>query len=281
MGASNVLIKGGHLQDEAVDILFDGEAFHTFAAKRIKTNNTHGTGCTLSAALATLLGQDHTICDAVKIAKDFITRAINASLDIGQGHGPSNPYAEILQLKARDNVIRDLQKAVKFLCTHQIGNLIPEIRSNFGFALPGAGLIGEVAAIPGRISQIKTNPIVYSQPAWGASRHVANIILSVMRHDPAMRSAMNIRYNPEILRAAEKAELQTASFDRLEEPVHIKNQEGSSLEWGVVQALENAELIPDLIYDQGDFGKEPVIRVLGRNPDEVAHKIIKIFELYQ
>ncbi len=93
MGPRHVLIKGGHHEGEAIDILFDGHSFQRVAAARIQTKNTHGTGCTLSAALATFLAQGYSMHEAVAKAKAFITRAIASGLPIGAGHGPTNPFA--------------------------------------------------------------------------------------------------------------------------------------------------------------------------------------------
>ena len=99
MGPDNVVIKGGHLEGRAVDLLYDGVSFETFDAPRLDQHNTHGTGCTFSAALATFLADGDGITEAVGKAKEFITRAIAQGLDIGSGHGPTNPYAHILQWK--------------------------------------------------------------------------------------------------------------------------------------------------------------------------------------
>jgi hydroxymethylpyrimidine/phosphomethylpyrimidine kinase len=99
MGPKHVIVKGGHLEGRAVDLLFDGSTFDTYDAPRLNQRNTHGTGCTFSAALATLLGQGLAIKDAVDQAKQFITRAIAAGLDIGAGHGPTDPYSHIRFLR--------------------------------------------------------------------------------------------------------------------------------------------------------------------------------------
>jgi len=93
LGARRVLIKGGHLGGEAVDLLFDGSEVRTYSAPRLDSRNTHGTGCTLSAALATLLAQGHPAHEAVALAKRFITVAIAHGVDVGGGAGPTNPYA--------------------------------------------------------------------------------------------------------------------------------------------------------------------------------------------
>lgn len=92
MGAKNVLLKGGHLGGDATDLLFDGEKFQVFQTKRISTKNTHGTGCTLSSAIAANLAKGLELEKAVKEAKDYITFAIKKAPDIGKGHGPLNHF---------------------------------------------------------------------------------------------------------------------------------------------------------------------------------------------
>ena len=99
MGPAYVVIKGGHLEGDAVDLLFDGESFQEFPAPRLRQKNTHGTGCTFSAALATFLGQGFLTGKAVEMAKEFITEAITAGILIGSGYGPANPYAHILRMR--------------------------------------------------------------------------------------------------------------------------------------------------------------------------------------
>lgn len=90
-GPDFVLLKGGHLQikDQAVDLLFDGKTFESFRADRIESKNTHGTGCTFSAAITACLAKGMTVHKAIETAKDYITRAIqNAPSNIGKGSGP-------------------------------------------------------------------------------------------------------------------------------------------------------------------------------------------------
>ncbi len=95
LGSCAVLVKGGHSKGDASDILFDGEAFFEYAAIRINTVNTHGTGCTLSAAILSNLVLGKSMSESVAISKEYITRAIASSLDIGQGHGPLNHFVRI------------------------------------------------------------------------------------------------------------------------------------------------------------------------------------------
>ncbi len=95
MGSENVLVKGGHLAEDAVDVFFDGKEFSYFRVKRIATKNTHGTGCTLSAAIAANLAQGLSVVQSVEKAKSYITTAIEHSLSIGKGVGPTHHFYEL------------------------------------------------------------------------------------------------------------------------------------------------------------------------------------------
>lgn len=95
LGPRQVLLKGGHLDAaESVDIFDDGVTQTELRANRIATRNTHGTGCTLSAAIAALLPQRPSTLDAVRDAKTYLTAAIAAAdqLDVGHGHGPVHHF---------------------------------------------------------------------------------------------------------------------------------------------------------------------------------------------
>lgn len=91
--AGSVLVKGGHLLEEATDILFDGREFQVFSAPRIATRNTHGTGCTLSSAIAALLAGGCDIQQAAVTAKRYLEAGLRSAPDIGHGAGPLNHAA--------------------------------------------------------------------------------------------------------------------------------------------------------------------------------------------
>jgi len=88
MGPRAVLVKGGHLRGDPVDVYFDGERDEEITASRIETRNTHGTGCTLSAAIAARLALGEGALSAVRGAKAYVTEAIRGSYAVGSGHGP-------------------------------------------------------------------------------------------------------------------------------------------------------------------------------------------------
>ena len=94
LGAKSALVKGGHLAgDELTDVLFDGAELRRFSHARVATTSTHGTGCTLSAAIAARLALGETLPDAVAEGLDFVARAIATAPGLGGGHGPLNHYA--------------------------------------------------------------------------------------------------------------------------------------------------------------------------------------------
>ena len=92
LGAAAVLVKGGHLPGEvAADLFMDADGSHWLEARRIDTPHTHGTGCTLSAAITAELALGAPLLDAVERGKTFVTRSIEHGLALGSGVGPTNP----------------------------------------------------------------------------------------------------------------------------------------------------------------------------------------------
>jgi hydroxymethylpyrimidine/phosphomethylpyrimidine kinase len=95
MGPKAVLVKGGHRIGDATDVLYDGKEIYYFPGQRIDTKNTHGTGCTYSAAIASNLALGNSLNEAITKAKNYVTTAIRYSLDIGKGCGPTNHFYEL------------------------------------------------------------------------------------------------------------------------------------------------------------------------------------------
>src|SRR5262249_42543635 len=95
------LVKGGHLaapmENDATDVLFDGREFHIFRAPKVATRNTHGTGCTLSSAIAAMLARGCEIPEAVARAKQYLSETLQTDPDIGRAAGPLNHFRQDLQ----------------------------------------------------------------------------------------------------------------------------------------------------------------------------------------
>ena len=276
-GAKNVLVKGGHLNKGPTDVLFDGREFTHFSLDRVETKSTHGTGCTLSAALAAFLAQGVPLEEAARRAKDYLQATLIHAFSLGKGTGPGHHFAPLYREIEKGRMLKEMDAALELLKGEKIGALIPEIQSNLAYALPGARSRDDVAAFPGRIIRDGEGVAVLHAPDFGASRHIANIVLTNMKYDPSKRARMNLRYDEKIIRRCGKLKLSIGSFDRAKEPRKVREREGSSLEWGVQEAIKKAGgKVPDVVFDKGGWGKEAAVRVSADSPLEVARLAVRI-----
>lgn len=95
VGAKAVVVKGGHLPGNPVDVFYDGLEYWEFDAPRIDTRNTHGTGCTFASAIAAGLARGVEVAEAVEAAKEYVTESLRRSFDVGQGHGPLHHFHKL------------------------------------------------------------------------------------------------------------------------------------------------------------------------------------------
>jgi hydroxymethylpyrimidine kinase/phosphomethylpyrimidine kinase len=281
LGPKYVVIKGGHLHDENVtDVLYDGKQFHRFTFPWIPQRKAHGSGCTLSALLTGLLALGEPPVDAVRKAKSIVWSMINEGYSPGKGSDVLNHSAflqipPMMQHQEQFDVWLQLKNAVETLIRFIPAQFIPEVGMNFVYALPNATTPQHVCAIEGRIARYKNYASLCGNLDFGASKHVASIVLAAMSFDPNIRSALNIRYTPDTLKRCEHLGFQLGSFDRSFEPATVD----STMEWGTKQAISAIGAVPDIISDAGGVGKEPMIRVLGQNPQDVLAKIKKIIDV--
>lgn len=171
-------------------------------------------------------------------------------------------------------------RAVEILKDGCIGGLIPEVQSNIGFGLENALTVGDVIGFPARIVKCGENIVIPSPPCFGGSRHVADIVLTVMQFDSSKRAVMNIKYNADLIKVCKSLKFSLASFDRAKEPKKIRSLEGSSLEWGTAFSIRKCGFVPDIIYDKGGMQKEEMIRVIADDIESLVEKILKIHRRY-
>jgi len=169
----------------------------------------------------------------------------------------------------RELVLKNLGYAVAHLKERMNIRLIPEVGMNIAYALRGARIPEDVAAVSGRIVRMDNRVHPVGRIAFGASDHVARIVLTVMKFDPMIRCAANIRFSEEILDVLDEQMLEIHSFDRTKEPPGLK-----TMDWGVAFCCR--ESVPDVIYDHGAVGKEAMIRMLGEDPQMVTQNILKL-----
>lgn len=283
MGPRAVVVKGGHLEPagESIDVLYYRGEYRIFTAARLNTRTTHGTGCSFSAAIAALIARGEDIPTAVKLAKDFITRAIRFGLDIGRGAGPVNPMASLYRDSERYTVLKSVKEAKDILeSTPQVAGLAPEVGINVAMALSSAEGEDDVAAIPGRLMRVLRGVKASSCPDFGASRHLARYLLEMMKHDRRKRAAINIKYSEEILSVLRGMGLKVSFYNRGEEPEEIKCIEGMTIPWGVRQAVARIGEAPDVIYHRGDLGKEAMIVLFGEDASALARMVAEIASKY-
>lgn len=276
-GAKNVLIKGGHLKGPMVkDVFFDGSKFNVLILPRIDERKAHGSGCTLSAVITGLIAKGITPRDAVKHAKYIIWNMINHSYIIGKGsdvldHSIRNVCNVPLTYPSnvRFSIWRELKYSIDELLDFLPLNLIPEVGINFGYALMDAKSTKDVCAINGRIVKTLNRPVRIGEIDFGTSKHIASIILAAMKYDPNTRSALNFKFSKDAIKDCKKINLSIGNFDRTDEPKNVS----STMEWGTKKVISKLNYVPDVIYDEGGLGKEPMIRILGKNPNDVITKV--------
>jgi hydroxymethylpyrimidine kinase/phosphomethylpyrimidine kinase len=285
LGAKAAIVKGGHIEsgDEAVDILYYKGSFHELRAPRIRDGCTHGTGCAFSAAIAAELAKGKDIVEAVKTAKKFITMAIKYGVRIGHGSCPINPMAWVEIPAERERVRENMSEALNILVenTHLIYKYIPEVGTNIAMSIDPIYVRGleDIAGVKGRIVRYGTVIKVVGPIEFGASSHMARLVLAAQKHDPSIRAAMNIAYDEELVRRAEILGYKTVFIDRMKEPINVKSVEGKSMQWILEEAVKITDKVPDIIYDKGDVGREAMIRILGRSAVDVVSKVIRIVKL--
>ena len=283
LGAEAAIVKGGHVEagGESIDIMYYNGSFHEFRAPRISEGCTHGTGCSFSAAIAAGLAKGLDVVEAVREAKKLITMAIDYGVKIGRGSCPVNPMAWVEIPAEKYRVIEKLHEALEIMVENQevLAKHIPETGTNIVMSIDPryARSIEDVAGVKGRVTRVSNHEIRVGEIGFGASSHMARLVLTAMKHDPSIRSAMNLRYSGELVEKAEKKGYLIVFVDRRQEPEDVRKREGASIPWMFEEALKKTNgKTPDMIYDIGDIGKEPMIRILGKDPVEVIRKALDI-----
>jgi len=279
LGPKAVVVKGGHVlsKEKAVDVLFYEGEIKLFEGERFETMTDHGTGCSFASAIAAELAKGSSIVEAVGVAKEFVSRAIRFGLMIGHGHGPLNPMANLYGEAEKYTVLRNVREAVRILEeTPEVASLIPEVQTNIVMALSNASSYLDVAGVAGRIVRTDRGVRASSCPEFGASRHAARTVLAVREHDRSIRAGMNVRYSEELVGVCKDLGLVVSFYDRKEEPPEVKRLEGKTTAWGAEQAIKRVGRVPDIIYHTGDWGKEPMITILGKSAVEVANTAVAV-----
>ena len=270
LGTEVAIVTGGHLKGR--DIFYDGETVKIDG--KLIEGGTHGSGCTYSSCLTCLISMGYSPLKSAIASKRLLERSIETYRRTGDNTGCVNQTAWLLddcdRYYAMDNLKRSLEEILKL---KNIGKVIPEVGSNLGMAIHHPKDLKDIAAVEGRITKCG-NKVRAGCVSFGASEHVARTILTVMKYDENIRSAMNIKFSEEILDICKKLSFSISYFDRKDEPEGVK-----TMEWGISEGIKNFGnfgKVPEIIFDRGGIGKEPMIRIFGGSSDDVAEKARKI-----
>jgi hydroxymethylpyrimidine/phosphomethylpyrimidine kinase len=267
MGAKCVIITGATSSNSQIsDFVLEKNREYVISGKKIPIRN-HGSGCNYSASISVSLAKGNTIRYAVKIAKDYVYQSIKNSKKIGKG-------VNITHKNISDG-IKELSDSINYF--KQIKNIykvIPECQTNFVFAKKNPKNIMDVLGISGRLVKSGKEVIMAGEIVYGGSQHVGTAVIQVNKKFPEIRSGLNIKYDTKIISKAKKSKLTVVSYDRSKEPKRSKQKENSSISWGISNSLNSKS--PDVIYHTGDIGKEPMILIFGKNPNEVIRKVSKL-----
>ncbi len=163
--------------------------------------------------------------------------------------------------------------------------LMPEVRVNLVYALPGARTPDEVAAVDGRITVVRGSPYAPGIPRWGASDHMARLIIEVRKYDPAINAGINFKCDAPIIEVVQKycseKGITFGWIDRTREPAEVAERDRNSMPWKIGQLATNYGSVPRLFYEGEGWGKEPLFVTLGNDAVEVAEIAIEIARRYR
>jgi len=187
-------------------------------------------------------------------------------------------------MKEKEVVLKKLKEAVGLLekCK-EFSKLMPEVRVNLVYALPNAKTRMDVAAVDGRITIVKGYPKACGNVMFGASDHMARMLIEMRKYDNSIRAGINFKYSPKIKekvkRFCEENDLSFGGIDRRKEPEEIIEIDQQSMPWKIEYLLDNYGKIPTIFYESEGWGKEPLFVIVGKDPLEVVNLLIKIAKL--
>ncbi|WP_049979937.1 bifunctional hydroxymethylpyrimidine kinase/phosphomethylpyrimidine kinase [Halolamina rubra] len=272
LGADAALVTGGHLDGDAVVDVFVGDEVREFRSPRVPDANSHGGGCTLSAAIAADLARGVELRAAVANAESLLQRAVTHGHDLGDGTGPVHHLAGVRARADAPRALREVRETVRAFETPAMAPLIPEVGTTVAVA-PGTAIEpADVAACEGRLTRTSTGVRAPGGAALGASSHVARLLLGAREHDPRVAAACNLRASDAVREAIEN-ELTVATVDRTEEP----DDAAGTMDWVAERVLTRRDGdAPDAIVDDGAHGKEPMVRLLAPDAATLRERVLRL-----
>ena len=298
VGVDAVLVTGGHLDetddaadrpDTVTDVLVTDDDVHTFEHPRVADAATHGSGCTLSAAITATLAHDSTrtgedtgngtgdgirttaLVDAVDAATDLLERAVRYHHDVGEGPGSVQHLVDARTERDVSRVARDVSRVVAAVenATAPVPELLPEVGTNVVGAPPHADRVADTVAVDGRLATTHSGVRATGGVRPGASSHVARFLLAAREHHPELRYAVNVRYDDRVAHALDALDWPVSAYDRRDEPADAPG----TMDWGAHQAYAGDDDRPVAVVDRGAHGKEPMTKLATETPDALLDRL--------
>ena len=273
LGADAALVKGGHIDGESVvDTLVIDEsvtdATHTegFSHPRIDTDATHGSGCTLSSAIAARLAHEETLTEAVAGGVAFMERAVRYGIDVGEGPGSVHHLVEMRERADREATTAAVERIVARLVETNVEPLVPAGGMNVVGATRYAESAAEVVGVDGRLSQTRTGIRHNAGVRSGVGSDLAHQLLAAREAFPALRFAATCRLDD----AVEQA------LDTLD-GVAVRGSAASATDV-VATALDDADAPPAAIIDAGGADRQPAVIVVAPTAATLRKRLVGLHE---
>jgi hydroxymethylpyrimidine kinase/phosphomethylpyrimidine kinase len=242
--------------------------------KKNLIKNIHGTGCIFSSAIAAFLAQGSNILKAIDKAEKFFDEKFQKFVDLPD----SGKIIDLSYSEDEVSVINQIKEIYNFISnSKKFSKLIPEVRTNISGSLPNAIKKEDIAGIDGRVTIINGYPKASGEIKFGASDHTARLLLSAKKYDNSINFVINLRYKEKYIKELENnTDLIAYEFFRETQPDNIRLKEHTTMQWLIKESIEKIGKIPDIIWDKGAIGKEPIIRVFAKNSKDMISKLEKI-----
>jgi predicted fused transcriptional regulator/phosphomethylpyrimidine kinase/predicted transcriptional regulator len=182
------------------------------------------------------------------------------------------------QVDKRYNVLSNIRKAIALVeGSKAFPRLMPEVMVNIVEALPGAKTVSEVAGIPGRIAKVRGMAKAFVEPEFGASFHMAAVLLAAMGEDRSARAVINTRFDEEMEAVMHKLDFTVFRFGQSDLPEKVR-KEGVPDVVGVKMAVKRCGRVPDVVVSEGGYGVEPAAYFFGDSSVEAVRKAIRVAE---
>jgi predicted fused transcriptional regulator/phosphomethylpyrimidine kinase/predicted transcriptional regulator len=254
-GRSSTLLRQLGVPEE------DGRLYATLLAEDLKKNPVYAVG-TLYSIWSDLLGRG-SMCAAHRSLYPQLAQCdVCVKAFGGREREPAGAIEHVAEAVAL------VERSSTFV------KIMPEVSVNIAYAPEGASSTQEIVAVPGRIVRVGGAARSFMKPEYGASTHVARVLLTAMGHDPSIRSSMNVRYDPRMERALRGMKLKPLALRE----THVKSE--SEMIASLKSALGSAKARVEAVVDPGAPGLEPGLYLFAIDAVEVAQLGLKVARAY-